>query len=115
MLCSVEQAFAGRDEKRASLKTPAWEATPSLEIWGTTTPPRDIVTRLGSQKHPCFYEQIILIKTELQLKILQTQGRRETAITKNYPGVNLSNYMSPVKAKRASRIYLEYSFRSARS
>ena len=23
----VEQAFVGRDEKRASLKTPAWEAT----------------------------------------------------------------------------------------
>ena len=27
MLCSVEQAFVGRDEKRAPLKTPAWEAT----------------------------------------------------------------------------------------
>ena len=27
MLSSVEQAFVGRDEKRASLKTPAWEAT----------------------------------------------------------------------------------------
>ena len=26
MLPSVEQAFVGRDEKRASLKTPAWEA-----------------------------------------------------------------------------------------
>ena len=26
MLSSVEQAFVGRDEKRASLKTPAWEA-----------------------------------------------------------------------------------------
>ena len=26
MLFSVEQAFVGRDEKRASLKTPAWEA-----------------------------------------------------------------------------------------
>ena len=24
---SVEQAFVGRDEKRAPLKTPAWEAT----------------------------------------------------------------------------------------
>ena len=33
----------------------------------------------------------------------------------NYPGVNLSYYMSKVKAKRASRIYLEYSFSSARS
>ena len=31
------------------------------------------------------------IKTELQFKILQTQGRRKTAITKNenHPGVNL--------------------------
>ena len=27
MLSSVEQAFVGRDEKRAPLKTPAWEAT----------------------------------------------------------------------------------------
>ena len=26
MLSSVEQAFMGRDEKRAPLKTPAWEA-----------------------------------------------------------------------------------------
>ena len=27
MLFSVEQAFVGRDEKRATLKTSAWEAT----------------------------------------------------------------------------------------
>ena len=27
MLSSVEQAFVGRDEKRAPLKTTAWEAT----------------------------------------------------------------------------------------
>ena len=27
MLFSVEQAFVGRYEKQASLKTPAWEAT----------------------------------------------------------------------------------------
>ena len=27
MLFSVEQTFVGRDEKRAPLKTPAWEAT----------------------------------------------------------------------------------------
>ena len=27
MLSSVEQAFVGRDEKRAPLKTPAWEAS----------------------------------------------------------------------------------------
>ena len=27
MLSSDEQAFVGRDEKRAPLKTPAWEAT----------------------------------------------------------------------------------------
>ena len=26
MLSSVEQAFVGRDEKQAPLKTPAWEA-----------------------------------------------------------------------------------------
>ena len=26
MLFSIEQAFVGRDEKRAPLKTPAWEA-----------------------------------------------------------------------------------------
>ena len=29
MLFSVEQAFVGRDEKRAPLKTPAWEASDS--------------------------------------------------------------------------------------
>ena len=28
MLSSVEQAFVGRDEKRAPLKTSAWEAKP---------------------------------------------------------------------------------------
>ena len=27
MLSSVEQAFEGRDEKRAPLKTPAWDAS----------------------------------------------------------------------------------------
>ena len=27
MLSSVEQAFVGRDENRAPLKTPAWEAS----------------------------------------------------------------------------------------
>ena len=27
MLFSVEQVFVGRDEKRAPLKTPAWETT----------------------------------------------------------------------------------------
>ena len=27
MLSSVEQAFVGRDEKRAPLNMPAWEAT----------------------------------------------------------------------------------------
>ena len=27
MLCLVEQAFVGRDEKRATLKTPAWEVS----------------------------------------------------------------------------------------
>ena len=32
MLFSVEQAFVGRDEKRAPLKMPAWEATMSVEI-----------------------------------------------------------------------------------
>ena len=31
MLSSVEQAFVGRDEKRAPLKTPAWEAT-TIEV-----------------------------------------------------------------------------------
>ena len=35
MLSSVEQAFVGRDEKRAPLKKPAWEASGGLEqrIW----------------------------------------------------------------------------------
>ena len=27
MLASVEQAFVGKDEKRALLKTPVWEAS----------------------------------------------------------------------------------------
>ena len=31
MLPSVEQAFVGRDEKRAPLKTPAWEAKLSAD------------------------------------------------------------------------------------
>ena len=37
MLFSVEQAFVGRKEIRAPLKTPAWEATSEHEsaiIWG---------------------------------------------------------------------------------
>ena len=35
MLSSVEQAFVGRDEKRAPLKTPAWEAILgyAAQIW----------------------------------------------------------------------------------
>ena len=32
MLSSVEQAFVGRDEKRAPLKTPAWEANHSSDL-----------------------------------------------------------------------------------
>ena len=32
MLFSVEQAFVGREEIRAPLKTPAWEATAEPEI-----------------------------------------------------------------------------------
>ena len=32
MLFSVEQAFVGREEIRAPLKTPAWEATQALEL-----------------------------------------------------------------------------------
>ena len=32
MLFSVEQAFVGRDEKRAPLKTPVWEATGRLVV-----------------------------------------------------------------------------------
>ena len=32
MLFSVEQAFVGRDEKRAPLKTPAWEATRNTAV-----------------------------------------------------------------------------------
>ena len=31
MLFPAEQAFVGRDEKRAPLKTPAWEATSATE------------------------------------------------------------------------------------
>ena len=46
MLFSVEQAFVGREEIRAPLKTPAWEATCvaeclmpltlDLEVWGSS-------------------------------------------------------------------------------
>jgi len=32
MLFSVEQAFLGRDEKQAPLKTPAWEANQNLAL-----------------------------------------------------------------------------------
>ena len=32
MLFSVEQAFLGSDERRAPLKSPAWEATKELEM-----------------------------------------------------------------------------------
>ena len=33
MLFSFEQAFVGRDETRASLKTPAWEARVLLTLF----------------------------------------------------------------------------------
>ena len=33
MLFSVEQAFVGREEIRAPLKTPAWEASKTPEIF----------------------------------------------------------------------------------
>ena len=32
MLSSVEQAFVGRDEKRAPLKTPAYEANQGADL-----------------------------------------------------------------------------------
>ena len=34
MLFSVEQAFVGRDEKRAPLKTPAWQARLCTAMYG---------------------------------------------------------------------------------
>ena len=37
MLSSVEQAFVGRDEKRAPLKTPAWEARAARNRWAMMT------------------------------------------------------------------------------
>ena len=36
MLFSVEQAFVGRDEKRALLKMSAWEAIILADLWGNT-------------------------------------------------------------------------------
>ena len=33
MLSSVEQVFVGRDERRAPLKMPSWEASTSLNIF----------------------------------------------------------------------------------
>ena len=41
MLFSVEQAFVGRDEKGAPLKTPVWEATPG-----------DPATKVQKQSNP---------------------------------------------------------------
>ena len=38
MLFSVEQAFVGREEIRAPLKTPAWEATSTPVIGGNPRP-----------------------------------------------------------------------------
>ena len=35
MLSSVEQAFVGRDEERALLQTPAWEAKGLPEVFKT--------------------------------------------------------------------------------
>ena len=32
MLFSAEQAFVGRDEKRAPLKTPAWETNSKIDL-----------------------------------------------------------------------------------
>ena len=37
MLFSVEQAIVGRDEKRAPLKTPAWEARLRRAMYGYVT------------------------------------------------------------------------------
>ena len=39
MLFSVEQAFVGKDEKRAPLKTPSWEAKGYLELIVSPTMP----------------------------------------------------------------------------
>ena len=36
MLSSVEQAFVGRDEKRAPLKKPAWEARYDMKNYNQT-------------------------------------------------------------------------------
>ena len=49
MLSSVEQAFAGRDEKRAPLKTPAWEAS----IGGNRLPQPVNVFQVALKKFFC--------------------------------------------------------------
>ena len=54
MLSSVEQAFVGSDEKRAPLKTPAWEATFSL---GTSH--YLCIGRVGGRKEFIFINQLL--------------------------------------------------------
>ena len=46
MLFSVEQAFVGREEIRAPLKTPAWEATILLAAYSLKTQSKKSTSRL---------------------------------------------------------------------
>ena len=74
MLFSVEQAFVGRDEKRAPLKMPAWEANRS---------PKETQTR------PCYESRrdrgylkwtvIVLLRAHSCLTIMQMSALTERA------------------------------------
>ena len=59
MLSSVEQAFVGREEIRAPLKTPAWEATSSPEGVLRISSDRDdqMGAKIKTQKNPLGFKQ----------------------------------------------------------
>ena len=63
MLSSVEQAFVGRDEKRAPQKTPAWEAI-------STDPLKDIC-------NAPYCDVTLLFRTFLRVEMLWTDKQKK--------------------------------------
>ena len=78
MLFSVEQAFVGREEIRAPLKTPAWEATCSQAITLQSNALLIELTYHGSNCGVCVLQELSLRETLncvlTAIKILSGQG-----------------------------------------
>ena len=72
MLSSLEQAFVGREELRAPLKTPAWEAKVSIEsiaVGTSVIKPVECVRNLGAwfENHMSMDTHVVKVCSKLKL------------------------------------------------